>query len=617
MEDSRKSLSSVEKLVLATNQVKAGSGISLAAVFQSSIQFVLSHKLVLGLIAVAFATRLPLLSISLDEVDSANFHNALVYGYNINQFRPHPPGYPIYIFMAWTLKAIVGDALLSLTLVSAILGSLAAIPFYLLLRDMLGRGMAVLGTLLFLVNPLIWSVSESALSDAPSMFFAVMVAWLSYKGRHSNAAFLLAVIASSLAIGVRQPNAALLILPAFSLAYRLFVTRNLSWRLPLAGASLFTITTLAWFIPAAYIGSGGFDEYFEVTSWMYGTSVKIFDFTEVESPWFLNVLIRMERFFFGYFLTYAWTGGDSRTPLTILSVIPWLFGISLFLIGFRIRDPRHIFVLLWMGSLIYTVMMIHFLPRYALPQLPASIVAILFGFRFLGQELMRHPRRFEILSMLGIGSVIILFGIKNQPPVATFEHTPPDGSLVGAVFVALGLALFAVAGILFRTKQVSQESDESQGSTRAIWGKVHYTTAVSLALGLLIALYAVNGYAVSSIAHNQSSPNHRLTQYVKVNFDPSQVAACWDRETHSFFDAVTPEVNPIGFWSADELYREYRSGKTVLVSDRCPRFDDLNRRIGLNELASFSGSSPLWAKTPSITLYATPKLDAGVGGDDR
>lgn len=83
------------------------------------------NKIVFALFALALLTRLPLTSISLDEVDSANFHNALTYGYNVPWLRPHPPGYPVYIFMGWIVEGIVNDPLRSLTLLSAILVSLS------------------------------------------------------------------------------------------------------------------------------------------------------------------------------------------------------------------------------------------------------------------------------------------------------------------------------------------------------------------------------------------------------------------------------------------------------------------------------------------------------------
>ena len=67
---------------------------------RGALDFSFRNKIVLALFALALFTRLPLMSISLDEVDAANFHNALTYGYNVPWLRPHPPGYPVYMFMA-------------------------------------------------------------------------------------------------------------------------------------------------------------------------------------------------------------------------------------------------------------------------------------------------------------------------------------------------------------------------------------------------------------------------------------------------------------------------------------------------------------------------------------
>jgi len=72
---------------------------------RGSLDFSFRNKIVVALFALALFTRLPLMSISLDEVDAANFHNALTYGYNVPWLRPHPPGYPVYMFMR---KTVVG-----------------------------------------------------------------------------------------------------------------------------------------------------------------------------------------------------------------------------------------------------------------------------------------------------------------------------------------------------------------------------------------------------------------------------------------------------------------------------------------------------------------------------
>lgn len=101
------------------------------------------------------------MSISLEEVDTANFVNALKHGYDIPFLRPHPPGYPVYIFLANVVDGIVHVPLLTLTLLSAVLGSLAVIPFYSLLREFTDPRIVIVGALLFIVNPLIWNDGPS------------------------------------------------------------------------------------------------------------------------------------------------------------------------------------------------------------------------------------------------------------------------------------------------------------------------------------------------------------------------------------------------------------------------------------------------------------------------
>ena len=128
-----------------------------------------------------------------------------------------------------------------------------------------------------------------------------------------------------------------------------------------------------------------------------------------------------------------------------------------------------------------------------------------------------------------------------------------------------------------------------------------------IALALLVIPYGYKGYSLASIAHQTPSPNQQLVDFVESNFDTDQVTPCWDNQTHSFYEAVTPEAAPVGYWSLGELNAAYNSGQTLLVSDRCPRFEEIQNTLGLVEVAEFSGNSPLWAKTPSIRLYITPE----------
>ncbi len=318
--------------------------------------------------------------------------------------------------------------------------------------------------MLFIFNPLAWSLSEAALSDTPSMFFGVLLAWLCFRARNGDVAFLIACIVASVAIGIRQPNVALLPLLAFPVVYRFYVGNGMTWRMLTLGAQLFLVATLAWFVLAVMVRSRGFADYLEAVNKQWTTAVSVYDITNVGKPWILNIPYRVERFLLGYFFICHWAGIDAKTPFMLLLALPWLFGFSLYVTSFNIRDPKYKFDGLWLGSIIYTILAIHFLPRYVLPQLPAFGIAVC---------------------------------------------------------------------------------------------------------------------------------------------DTNLVIPCWDNQTHSFYEAITPEAPPIGYWSMGELHAAYNTGQTLLVSDRCTRFDEIESAMGLVEVAEFSGDSPLWAKTPRIRLYKT------------
>ena len=569
-------------------------------------QYATGYQVILFLVVVGLVSRLTLLSVSLDEVDSANFHNALKYGYDIGSLRPHAPGYPVYIFMGWILNTVVQDPLRSLTLLSALLGSLAVVPFYLLLRELTGNMIALAGSLLLLVNPLHWSFSETALADVPSMFFVMLAAWLAYAGRQNKTAFLFACVVMSLAIGVRQANISLLPLLFFPVGYRILVTKERSWSLPVAGAALFGVTSMAWFLSAVFIGSGGFGEFFDSLSGQWSGAVKVYDVAHLDSPWIPNFFYRLERFFLGYFVTHPWTGGDAKTAASLALAVPWIFGLALFTVGFRFRNAVHIFIALWLLSLLYPIMAIHFLPRYGLPQLPAVIIACIIGYRFLALTLLSHPRRIEVLSLVAIGTVLLMYAIKYQPPVGSFESSPPPIAPYVAVFIGLGVLLILVARWRGRDELASaEEQNGGAGATPAAATPQIYLGVVLAFLLLLVVPYTIKGYSLASIAHRTPSPSHRLVTFARENFDTQQVTSCWDSTTHSMFEALTPEIVPIGFYSIEELYAAYEAGQTILVSDRCVWFEELDDTLGLVEVAQFQGNSPLWSKAPSLRLYVS------------
>jgi 4-amino-4-deoxy-L-arabinose transferase-like glycosyltransferase len=128
---------------------------------------------------VCLVSRLTFHGTALEGVDSVHFALALQ-DYDLVHYRPHFPGYPVYLAVSWFILQIIGNAAQALTLTAALFGSLTLLPLYHLARRMVGESAATLSALLFIVNPLIWLESSKAYSDTCGLFFLVTTAAFGY-----------------------------------------------------------------------------------------------------------------------------------------------------------------------------------------------------------------------------------------------------------------------------------------------------------------------------------------------------------------------------------------------------------------------------------------------------
>jgi 4-amino-4-deoxy-L-arabinose transferase-like glycosyltransferase len=100
--------------------------------------------------------------------------------YDLVHYRPHFPGYPVYLAVSWLLLQVVGNHVEALTLTAALFGSLTVLPLYYLAHRMMGETTATFTALLFIVNPLLWLESSKAYSDTCGLFFLVTAAAFGY-----------------------------------------------------------------------------------------------------------------------------------------------------------------------------------------------------------------------------------------------------------------------------------------------------------------------------------------------------------------------------------------------------------------------------------------------------
>jgi hypothetical protein len=133
----------------------------------------------LALTLVCLVSRLTFYGTALEGVDSVHFAWALE-RYDLVHYRPHFPGYPVYLAASWLMLQIVGNAAEALTLTAALFGGATLFPLYCLAHRMVGETAATLTAWLLIVNPLLWLEASKAYSDTCGLFFLVTAAAFGY-----------------------------------------------------------------------------------------------------------------------------------------------------------------------------------------------------------------------------------------------------------------------------------------------------------------------------------------------------------------------------------------------------------------------------------------------------
>ena len=87
-----------------------------------------------ALLAVVFLSfHIPYLPASLEDLDSINFALG-VREFNVAEHQPHPPGYPVFIFVAKAANALTGNEVVALGIVSIVAATLGAFAIAALFR---------------------------------------------------------------------------------------------------------------------------------------------------------------------------------------------------------------------------------------------------------------------------------------------------------------------------------------------------------------------------------------------------------------------------------------------------------------------------------------------------
>ena len=128
-------------------------------------------------VVVLLALRLPFLPATLEDIDSVNFDLG-VHDYDLVHHQPHPPGFPVYIFLARLAHPWFDSHAAGLAFLSALFGALVVVPLYFLMRRLTSRQEAGLVCVLTLFNPIVWFNSVRPMSDLTGFFLVTTAQWL-------------------------------------------------------------------------------------------------------------------------------------------------------------------------------------------------------------------------------------------------------------------------------------------------------------------------------------------------------------------------------------------------------------------------------------------------------
>lgn len=353
------------------------------------------------IVILTFITRSFYQANYLEDWDSVQFALG-IHEYSISSHQPHPPGYPFYILLGKLSYLIFQNDIKALTFLSAFFGSLVIIPLYLLVKKMFNQATAFIASLLFIITPLAWLLSEVALTDIPGLFFLLLAVYLIYKTRDNFKNFLLVSFFSGLVLGFRTNSVLILAGLIFFVTVKKYNFKSLilSIALFLSGIAFWLIPLIAITGPKQFLNS-----YFSISSYVISHDVFLGNTLSVKS------LIKFKFEQFWYLSQVAYTYWFSLLSIAILSY--------LFFRGKLWSEFKYQFLSVWIIAHLIPQFTFYNLEmsRHTLPLLPPILILISSE---IAKLLRKNIKFFSLLFLL----FIIMF-LQSWSQVSRFKQIIP------------------------------------------------------------------------------------------------------------------------------------------------------------------------------------------------
>lgn len=383
--------------------------------------------LLLG-VAILFFVRVAFLPPTLDDIDAFNFDLG-VHDYDPAAFRPHPPGYPVFILLAKLSHVGFTTHAAALAFVAAVFSSLTLVPLYFLMREFSARAGAALACVFTLASPVVWFNGVRPMSDATGLFAVLAAQWLLVSGlrtmqvnpSRARRLWYLGVLTSALAFGVRA-QALFLIAP--TLVYGCLRAKGLMLR----SAACFSAAVAAWMLPVL-AASGGAERYLQSLSLLLATALS-------QEPLLSAPSTRRAAYALWDVLGAVWGSPWVAIPMLILA------GVGALRLVLRNREA-----LAWLLLLFAPYAMYHYLfqmtatIRYAIPVVP------LLAFMAAVPIAESSSRRRAALVATAALAFVTVSGASIWPALMAYHTTAsPASQALAAVRSYAAPAEFVVAG---------------------------------------------------------------------------------------------------------------------------------------------------------------------------